>query len=297
MSITIDRDTNGIVSGFFRYAARFGDVTVTSRGEVGAFLAKYDRDGTLQWARAEGGDYIWNSAWAIAVDRNGNIYATGYYSGAGAFGSGLSPAGADVFVAKYDPAGHRLWVRTGGGRFNDVGFSIAVDAAGSCYVAGIVQGAASFGLFVFADPGRNNLEEAFILKLDTNGEWLWAKQAGGARDDYAYAIAVNQVGGCFVAGFFSSPANFDTHTLTTDSEIGDSFVSFIAPQQPTLETTRATDGLEIGWPLWASNFRLEAANSLGSWLPVAASTQTTTNGLRAKVTPKGADRFFRLATP
>src|SRR2546425_9369770 len=55
LSVAVDKNTNCIISGFFWYAARFGSAIVTSRGDVNAFVAKYDFNGVLQWVRSEGG--------------------------------------------------------------------------------------------------------------------------------------------------------------------------------------------------------------------------------------------------
>ena len=294
-AVAVDKDNNCIVGGLFQSTARFGNITLSARDGISAFLAKYSTNGTVLWARSEGGEFIWNTIYALSVDLTGNIYATGNYSGPGAFGSWPPPPGANAFVAKYTAAGHRLWVRSGGGSFNDIGFAIATDPAGSCFVAGVLQGSAAFDSFLLVDPGTNSLEEAFVLKFDTNGELLWAKQAGGPRDDYGYGIALNRNGSCFVAGFFSGQAAFDAHTITSETERGESFVAVIAPERPTINITRSTNSLELSWPVWASHFQLEAATVLGVWGPITIPTDILNNRVRALVNPTGSQQFFRLS--
>lgn len=293
-AVAVDEDKNCIVGGLFTSGARFGNITLTSRGGASAFLAKYDMNGTVLWARSEGGDYIWNTIYALSVDPSGNIYASGNYSGPGAFGTWPPPPGANAFVAKYAPTGRRSWVRSWGGSLNDIGFAIATDAAGSCYAAGVLQGSAAFGSFLLVDPGIEDLEEAFVLKLDTNGELLWAKQAGGARDDYGYGIALNRNGNCFISGFYTGPASFDAQTLMSDSERGQSFVAMIAPEQPMISIRRSADFVELAWPLWASHFGLEAATALGMWAPLAVETEIVDRRVRARLNATGPQQFFRL---
>ena len=81
----------------------------------------------------------------MAVDGSGNVYITGETGSTdlpvlSAFQTthGTQPATglADVFVAKFNPAGALLYLTYIGGGGDDVGMAIAVDAAGNAYVAG-----------------------------------------------------------------------------------------------------------------------------------------------------------------
>jgi hypothetical protein len=50
------------------------------------------------------------------------------------------PAGADLFLAKFDPTGQCTWVHIGGGSGPDQGNAVAVGAQGNSYVAGWISG-------------------------------------------------------------------------------------------------------------------------------------------------------------
>ena len=70
-----------------------------------AFLAKYDPTGGLLWAEQLGtstADY----SCSVTVDGAGNAFISGYTGGSL---GGPSAGGLDAFLAKYDPAGNRLW--------------------------------------------------------------------------------------------------------------------------------------------------------------------------------------------
>src|SRR5439155_11202445 len=101
-------------------------------------VAKYGSAGNLLWAR-QSGFYYSDTARAVAVDSNGNIFVAGNFSGSSSFGpTNLnSVAGSeDIFVAKYDPDGTLVWAIQAGGSGSDYAYSVAVDPSGNIYVGG-----------------------------------------------------------------------------------------------------------------------------------------------------------------
>ena len=69
--------------------------------------------------------------------------------------------------------------------------------------------------------------DIFILKLDANGQFLWAKGIGGSSFDYANDIKVDANGDLFITGVFKNTVDFDpgssTHNLTSNGQY-DAFV-------------------------------------------------------------------------
>jgi hypothetical protein len=91
--IAIDGRGNSYVTGYFIRTATFGEgedneTELTAGDEdFDIFVAKYDRDGLLVWAKQAGGtDY--DQGADIAIDGSGNSYVTGLFSGAATFGAG-----------------------------------------------------------------------------------------------------------------------------------------------------------------------------------------------------------------
>ena len=114
--IVVDTSGNSYVTGPFQGSATFGagelnQTTLVSLGSDEIFVAKYDSNGMLVWAKRAGGTSS-DQGIGIAVDTSGNSYATGLFAGAATFGAGelnqttlVSAAGAsDIFVAKYTTA-------------------------------------------------------------------------------------------------------------------------------------------------------------------------------------------------
>lgn len=172
---------------------------------------------TLVWARQTGGkDYSsapTDKGTGIVVDIKGNSYVCGNFWGSSDFDPGagtfwLTSGGvSDVFVAKYNTAGQLVWAkRMGGQNYND-GSDIAIDKNGFIYLTGSFQGVSDFnpGMagFNLTPSGYKN---AFVSKLDTNGNMIWVKQLGGVPSSMdqiqGSAVAVDDSGNVYSAGLF-----------------------------------------------------------------------------------------------
>ena len=172
---------------------------------------------TLDWVKQMGGvgsiDDYGNS---IAVDHNGNVYTTGQFDDTSDFDPGpgiynlTSNMFANVFISKLNGSGNFNWAKQVGGPYDEIGYSIDVDASGNVYTAGMFMGTVDFD----PGPGIYNLisvggMEIFVSKLDASGNFIWAKQMGGVYNDWAYSIDVDMGGNVYVTGVFESTADFD----------------------------------------------------------------------------------------
>jgi hypothetical protein len=169
---------------------------------------------SFEWATPDGG-YNEDRGFGIAADNNGNVYVTGFFSSTATFGTyTFNSAGVqDIFLAKYSPAGVLLWAKQFGGQSNDYGHAVAVDEAGNCYLAGSYRGEVTFGSFTLQSTTFQDTE-ALLLKVDPNGNVLWARKGGGADWDEARGVTVagDHV---YITGLFSETATFDDTTITT----------------------------------------------------------------------------------
>jgi hypothetical protein len=151
------------------------------------------------------------SANAIALDSGANAYITGYVgSGLPTTAGSFQPSGAgslDAFVVKLNASGSALGYATYlGGGGNDQGLAIAVDAAGQAYVVGDTN-SSDFPVTpgslqpAFAGGTGNFSTDAFVAKLNaTGGLLLYSTYLGGSGGDAAYGVAVDALGGVYVAG-------------------------------------------------------------------------------------------------
>ena len=177
---------------------------------------------------------------AVAVDAAGNAYVTGE-TNAPDFPTqnpfqALNGGGLDIFVTKLNPSGSALIYSTYlGGPENEDGLSIAVDAAGSAYVAGYN----SLGGFPLKNPfqstnNANNTATCIISKFTPDGSALvYSTYFGGSGEEEALAVAVDSSGDAYIAGETSS-SNLPTKNpiqATNNNVFG--FVGFVAEFNPS----------------------------------------------------------------
>lgn len=145
----------------------------------------------------------------VAVDRQGNVYTTGYFSGTADFDPGIgktyltSRGSVDAYVMKLDSAGAFVWAKQLGSTDSAYGRSVAVDVAGNVYVTGDFYGMANYGL---VSAGGY---DAFVLKLDKDGNPGWAKALGGGNTDEGLGVTVDAAGNVYATGDFWGTVNFD----------------------------------------------------------------------------------------
>ena len=209
--IAIDDDGNSYVTGFFEGTANFGSYSLTSSGSYEIFIAKMDANGNWLWSSKAGGN-DWDESWGIAVDNDGNSYVTGEFNGTATFGSySLFCIGwFDIFVAKMDANGNWLWATRASGGGLEYGQAIAIDDDGNSFVTGFFEGIATFGSTSLTSSGN---EDIFVAKMDVNGNWLWAMNAGGSEHDGGLGIAIDDDGNSYLTGFFHDTATFGTYSL------------------------------------------------------------------------------------
>ncbi|MBM3323307.1 hypothetical protein FJY69_07510, partial [candidate division WOR-3 bacterium] len=180
-----------------------GSVIVTG-GSMGPendydyLTAKYDSSGGLLWtARYDGPDGSDDVATAVAVDRSGSIYVTGWSTGTGSRYN-------DYATLRYSPTGGQLWAsRYHGGSGDDEAWAIGLDRAGGVYVTGSVE-------------TNNNGTDVYTIRYDTTGAQQWAARYNYTppnRDDKAVALVVPNTDVVCVTGFSYSP-NTDTDYVT-----------------------------------------------------------------------------------
>jgi hypothetical protein len=131
----------------------------------------------------------------------------------------------DIFVAKLDANGNWLWAKNAGESNHDHGSGIAVDNSGNSYVTGYFRYAANFGILTLSGYGEYDI---FVAKLDANGNWICADNAGGVNWDYSNGIAVDNSGNLYVTGYFAGTAFFDNTTLVSNG----GYDLFIARHSP-----------------------------------------------------------------
>lgn len=210
--------TTGQFQGTVDFDPGGGKFNLTSKGSWDYFISKLDGSGNLIWAKSIGGTST-DGCQSIALDpNNGDVYSTGWFFGTVDFDSGpgtfnLTSEGSwDVFISKIDAAGNFVWAKSVGGLDSEFGRSLIVDNDGNVYITGEFRDVVDF------DPGPTRFEltskgnvDIFICKLDSLGNFIWAKGMGGLEYEGGESIALDLRGNTeiFITGYFSGTVDFN----------------------------------------------------------------------------------------
>ena len=209
-------------------AGQAGETTLAANGgpyDTDIFIARYEADGTLDWAVSAGGSQD-DSAADIVQLADGSIVVTGYFNGSATFGAGesnetqLDAAGTfdqDAFVARYTSGGALLWARSeGGSGEGDAGTALSALPDGGFVVAGTFEGSAVFDsatpLPTVLNAGGTFDTDIFLARYERNGSLVWVTGAGGPAPDIAPAVATTPGGDIVVTGTFEDYAVFGAST-------------------------------------------------------------------------------------
>ncbi len=209
--------------------------TVYTTWDLKNFVLKYDADGNELWNKQ-----IKNidKVTAITTDTDDNLIIAGNYN---AYIDSLviedtviydiSKDRTNGFLMKYDSNGEFKWfnstkvISSYGGYA--LFYDIKTDMNGNSYIIG------GFELYDIEDslkvgndylkietnpeyePSYFSHKDIILTKLNSNGEFIWAKQYGSYNDDYGNGIDVTDNGDIFIIGNFTDSISFNDHFLTT----------------------------------------------------------------------------------
>lgn len=128
------------------------------------------------------------------------------------------------------------WAKSAGGPQKVESYSIAIDNDGNSYITGWFEDSLKFGTFSLkaSIAGNPFASDIFIAKYDVNGNFVWAKKAGGTSYDYGTGVATDATGNVYVTGLFLGTATFGTLNITSISTDYDVFIAKYAPDGTAL---------------------------------------------------------------
>ncbi|MGD8415217.1 MAG: nucleotide-binding protein, partial [Candidatus Latescibacterota bacterium] len=177
--LAVDDSSEVVMTGSFAGTLDFGGGPLASAGGLDMFVVKLDEDGNHQWSRSFGGA-AQQTPKSVDVDGDGNIVATGFFSGEVDFDGGplTNTSASDVFVVKLDPAGSHLWsARYGNANAGDYhrARGVAVDGADNIVVAGEFEGDIDFGGGPLVSAGEYDV---FLAQFAPTGAHVWSRRFG-----------------------------------------------------------------------------------------------------------------------
>lgn len=265
--IEADGEGSAVVLGRYQGAAVLSvgepDETVLEGiGDIDLFLARYDADGSIDWARRDGGqDDVMPAGLGLLGDSS--YVVAGKLNGATTFGAGEEHEtiidqgpGTISFIAAYREDGTVLWAKSDCDGCSP-GMNVAGNPAeGIFMVTGFYHWQATFGLggenettLLAADYGASEAYDSpigvFFSTYDVTGELLRVESAGSSfAFPYTYATALS--GGSFIAsGYYYSNLCFE-YGLPGE-ECLQAPVQDSATFQPGMFAARFDEGGDLAW--------------------------------------------------
>lgn len=187
--------------------------------ENDVFIIKLDANGAFMWAHSLG-SYANDYSTSITIDKEENLYISGQFSGLVDFDpgpavhqlNGLSQS-FHGFILKLTSTGEFIWVHEL--KVYEIN-EISTDNSNNVYLTGLFQGEVDF------DPGTNSFflesidrNNAFLSKLDADGNFIWAKQILSNEFSNGKDIQVDSLNNLYLSGEWNGVTDLNPG-LTTD---------------------------------------------------------------------------------
>jgi hypothetical protein len=219
--------TIGNFSGTSDFDPGIGVFTLTTVGsDYDIYITKFDLNGSFVWAKSFKGSGYYDTGYSITVDDLGNVYSTGRYQGTTDFDPGagqynLTSGFSTTFISKLDAAGNFVWAKKVAAT---IGQSITLDSLNNVYLVGNYGGTCDF------DPGigvynmTSNCGDMFLLKLNSSGNFMWAKtlacySSSVAALSQGRSVLIGGLSNIYITGSFVGSVDFDpgigTYSLTS----------------------------------------------------------------------------------
>lgn len=179
---------------------------------VGFLVEKYDKkkkliiDPVIHWSTYYGGSDGEHSS-AIALDNQANVIIGGRTLSRNfpVSNSTVYVGEFDLFIAKFDYLGKRIWATYYGSRGADYLGDLIVDAAAHIYITGWTWDK-NFPVTVncFQPVPLGGQNEGILARFNRNGNLEWSTYLGGSSDEHLYALATDNKSNLFVAGWSKS---------------------------------------------------------------------------------------------
>lgn len=236
--IAVNHDGDIIVTGTFQGTADFtgqfldaADGTLLGWPKEGdAYIAKYDNEANLKWAKSIKGDTGFNGGYsntvqALALDNDDNIIVTGLIYGKADFDMGddehliTTFADYDSYFAKYDTEGNFVWSYVTAPKVVGYNLDLLVDYNNDIYLAGDYNYSTGIPYEADFDVDPDSIymlqghgeKDAYIAKYNANAEILWAYSVGGSGWEFATAIDLDNDLNICVGGWFYNTTDFDAN--------------------------------------------------------------------------------------
>ena len=271
-----------------------------------AFLSKFNSSGNISWHIYLGDSNARTLGNGVACDASNNIYVTGNTTSTG----GIATSGAhqtsfsggsnfgDAFITKFDSSGSQLWGTYYGGKSDEAGNAIAIDADYNVYITGNTNsdsGIATAKTYQSNIRGLSYSFNGFVAKFDSAGTLKWGTYYGGYGEDYGYGIATYGKNDIYITGETSCKTGMATYDAQQLKLTG-TYHAFLAKFDSTGNLTWGTYYGGYGFA-GGSGIATDAANEVYiTGYTDSAGPFTTPYAYQTKFAGGGGDAFLAKFT-
>jgi hypothetical protein len=224
--LTLDDSANVYITGRFGGTVDFDpglDSFILNASGYDAFILKLTSNGEFSWVKYfPSPSFRESQGRSVCFSSDGYLYATGYFTETADFepdnGGLILNTGAwwimNTYVAKFQANGSLLWVKqfetttADGPNFPK---SIAISPQDNLHIGGYFQGTVDF------DPGATSFPltatassiDGFVVKLNSDGDFVWAKSFEGNYNMDLLDVAIDMQGAVYTTGQASDVIDFD----------------------------------------------------------------------------------------
>ena len=184
-AVISDHEGAAYLAGSFRGSSLDNQANASRYGNPleDVFITKYSASGNKLWTSSLASSQR-DIPLAIAISDEGYLYAAGYSEGT--FEGEENQGSNDIFLSKLDLNGNKLWTKLFGGSNDDRATAISIDGDDAIYLTGFTW---STNLEGETNQGGR---DAFLLKLNLDGQLEWARLLGSDQDDYGTGITLSE---------------------------------------------------------------------------------------------------------
>ena len=226
-SMVVDNQGNVYTTGPFNDTVDFdpgpGVFLQSTIARAGIFIEKLDSNGNFLWVKTIVSNGVNQSSFDIALDNQNNIVVTGYFTGTADFDPSpntynlTSTTTQQTFICKLDNNGNFIWAKSLNATSNlplitaiNEAKGLTIDNQDNIYITGAFYNQVDFnpdlGVNILTDSGFG---DAFILKLTSNGSFVWVKQLEGLGYSRGEDVKVDNAGNVYFTGFHHETTDFD----------------------------------------------------------------------------------------
>lgn len=169
-----------------------GDVT-GNHGGRDVWIVKVSDSGNMQWQKCYGGSAN-ESANTIIKTTDGGFVFAGFSSSMDG-DANVQHDNGDFWIVKLNEAGVIQWQKSYGGSKFDNAYAIIQTTDNGFLVTGETQSSD------YDVSGHHSKRDAWVVKLNENGEMEWQKCLGGSEEDITFSVLQNADGSYMAAGY------------------------------------------------------------------------------------------------